>query len=275
MPKISWHKELVNKINTAKLEVYEKLEEKGIPIKLRDWSAAGGVDLDSQVSGLENDADLRKQVAKWKSSFESSESETQEEEAKLEFIRSLKNLAQSNLKTALGSSVVNLGPLASFVFWDANAHVGPVSAKELSDFLSGINPDDSSYRIVGDALVLKNRLFTFFKNTVKAEVAHYLMYRSGLTPIKPALSINAMSEISSCIKSSLDQYSGHGQVYKLAKLAESELSILGQLSAARLDVSRKKINETSETVENAVSKHAVKDRNLIDNLSGANLYSGI
>jgi len=275
IPKISWHKELVNKINTAKIEIYEKLEEKGVPIKLRDWSAAGGVDLDSQVSGLESDADLRKQVAKWKSSFESTESESQEEEAKLEFIRSLKNLAQSNLRTALGSNIVNLGPLASFVFWDANAHVGPVSAKDLSEFLTSINPDDASYRIVGDAMILKHRLFTFFKNTVKAEIAHYLIYRSGLTPIKPALSTDALVEVSSCIKSSLDQYANHGQIYKLAKLAEGELSILGQLSAKRFDTASKHIDEKSETVNSAVKKHAVKDRNLLDKIQGVNLYSGV
>ena len=271
VPRISWHKELVNKINMSKMELFEKLEEKGVPVKLRDWSAAGGIDLDNQLSGLESDADLRKQVANWKNSFESSDTENQEEEAKLEFIKSLKNLAHSNLKTIVGSNIVNLGPLASFIFWDSKACVGPVEAKDLGEFLSNIKPDDSSYRVVGDGLILKNRLFGFFQNNIKVEIAHYLLYRSGLTPIKPALSNVSISEISSCIKASLDQYSNHGQIYKLAKLAESELSILGQLSAKRFVTMKQEINEN----EKKVNKPKVKDRNLVDGLKGVDLYSGI
>ena len=275
IPRISWHKELVNKVNTAKMDLFEKLEEKGVPVKLRDWSAAGGIDLDNQLSGLESDADLRKQVATWKGSYESTESESKEEEAKLEFIKSLKNLAHSNLRSVVGSNIVNLGPLASFIFWDAKACVGPVEAKDLCLFLENIKPDDNSYRIVGDSLVFKHRLFGFFQNTVKAEIAHYLLYRSGLTPIKPALSKASISEVSACIKSSLDQYSNHGKVYKLAKLAEGELSILGQLSASRFAVAKNEMDERSGSIDESVKKHEVKDRNLVDKIGGVDLYSGV
>jgi hypothetical protein len=274
MPTISWHKSLVNEVNTAKLDVYEKLEEKGVPIHLRDWAGAGGVDLDDQMSGLETDADVRQQVAKWKSTYESTETEQAEDSAKLEFVKSLRNLAHSNLKTVLGSAVQNLGPLASFIFWDRKGMFGPVTANEVVSFLDGIKPDDNSCKALFDDVSLKHRLFTNFQNPVKMEIGHYLIYRSGLTPLKPSLSRETISIISTVIKDSLDQYGTHGSVYQLAKIAEKELNLVAALSEERLIPLKKNMGSKVKNVEGELRQ---KRKGMqIDGISNKslNLYSG-
>jgi hypothetical protein len=275
MPTISWHKQLTNDVNTAKLDVFEKLEEKGVPIHLRDWAGAGGVNLDDQMAGLESDVDLRQQVAKWKSGYEASETEEAEETAKLEFIQSLRNLSHSSLKTALGSAVQELGPLASFIFWDQKACFGPLAANELATFLAGIKPDDNSCKILFDDIALKHRLFGVFHNPIKVEIAHYLIFRSGLSPIKPALSRETISVISECIKGSLDQYASHGHIYKLAKIAEKELSIVGSLSEERLIPLKSKIDKKAKGIQSEFEhKTGGRYKDKISNES-SNLYAGI
>ena len=275
LPTISWHKQLTNDVNTAKLDVFEKLEEKGVPIHLRDWAGAGGVDLDAQMTGLDTDADVRKQVSKWKSGYESSPDEDAEESAKLEFIQSLRNLSHSSLKLALGSAVQTLGPLASFIFWDSRANFGPLSASELATFLAGIKPDDNSCKALFDDVALKHRLYGVFHNPVKVEIAHYLIYRSGLSPIKPSLSRETISVVSDCIKNSLDQYASHGKVYKLAKIAEKELSIIGALSEERLIPLRSKVSQKTKGVQSEFNERTSSKYTDKISSESPSLYSGM
>lgn len=275
MPKISWRKHLVNDVDNTKLDVFEKLEEKGVPIHLRDWASAGGVNIDDQMAGLDIDADTRKQVLKWKSAYEASPAETEEESAKLEFIQSLRNLTHSNLKTVLGSTISSLGPLASYIFWDARASFGPLAASEIIPFIEGIRPDDNSCRVVFDDLALKHRLHTCFSHPVKAQTAHFLIYRSGLTPIAPALSKETIGAISESIKKSLDQFASHGSVYQLAKVAEKELSILGALSSERLLPKRKNMDKKVSDIGSEFEyKTNGKYRDRISSAS-VNLYAGV
>jgi hypothetical protein len=275
IPQIAWHKQLVNDTNTAKMDVFEKLEEKGVPIHLRDWASAGGVNLDSQMSGLETDADVRKEVAKWKSTYEEGTGDEGEESAKLEFIQSLKNLSHSSLKTALGSAVQSLGPLASFIFWDRKATFGPLAASELATFLASVKPDDNSYKVLFDDISLKARLHNTFQHHIKAEIAHYLIYRSGLTPLKPVLSHESIGVISECIKSSLDQYSTNGGVYKLAKVAEKELGLVGSLSEKRLQPIRKNISEQTKSIQAEFEQKTKGSYTDKISSSSINLYAGM
>lgn len=269
IPTISWRKELISKVNSGKLDVYDKLEEKGVPIQLRDWAAAGGVDLDCQVSGLERDADLRRQVAKWKDSSAQNDSDMQEESAKLEFINSLRGLAHSSLKTVIGN-VQHLGPLSSFIFWDQKATFGPLSASDLSSFLETIKPEDNSCRYLADSTALKWKLHSHFQSSVKSEIAHYLIYRSGLTPLKPALCKESICEMSNTIKSSLDKFSSHGNVYQLCKIAEKELGMIGQLSEERLIPKKEAVSKSVQSFKSP----EISGRQTQDKLSGASLYSG-
>lgn len=272
MPTISWRKELVNDVNQVQLDVYEKLEEKGVPVHLRDWAAAGNVDLDFQMSALEDDADLRKQVNKWKKTYEVPEEEGAADEARLAFIDSLRNLAHSNLKRVVGAKIQELGPLASFIFWDNKGTVGPLQAAELIEFVEKISPDDNSYKVVADTLAFRYRLMQFFKHPVKAEIAYYLLYRSGFTYTKPTLSNETISVISTQIKAALDQYAGNGKVYQLCKIAEKELSILGALSEDRMISKKGAIDKRTKDIDSVLIKHASKQDKIP--VTKTSLYSG-
>jgi hypothetical protein len=277
VPTISWRKELVNNVNENKINIYEKLEEKGIPIHLRDWAAAGNIDLDFQMSALEDDANLRQQVNKWKQSYESPEGEGDAEanEARLQFIESLRNLSHSNLKQALGSTIQELGPLSSYIFWSSAATLGPLKASELISYLKTISPEDNSYKVLADPMALRHRLMQHFQNNIKAEIAHYLIYRSGLTQTKPTLTNETISLVSSQIKSSLDQYAVHGQVYQLSKVAENELSILGALSENRMIKKRGAIDKNAQNMDRMIRQKAANiPLDKISNMS-SNLFSGV
>jgi len=274
MPSISWRKELVSNVNPAQLDIYDRLEEKGVPIHLRDWAAAGNVDLDYQMAALEDDADIRKQVNKWKKTYETPEEDSAAEEARLEFITSLKNLAHSNLKQAIGSKVQELGPLSSFIFWSKSGSMGPLKADELASFLEKISPNDNSYRVLADTNALIHKLMQHFQNQTKTEITHYLIYRSGLTQTKPILSNETISIIASQIKDSLDQYATHGKVYQLNKIAEKELSILGALSGDRIIQKRGAIDKKTKNISDIIEKRSTS-RSLVDRLSGSNMYSGV
>ena len=275
MPTISWRKELVNDVNQTRIDIYDKLEEKGVPIHLRDWAAAGNVDLDYQMSALEDDADMRKQVSKWKKTYEVPEEESAADEARLEFINSLRSLAHSNLKSVVGSKIQELGPLANFIFWGVQGTVGPLQAAELIEFVETISPNDNSYRIVGDPLALKHRLMQHFKHHVKAEIAYYLLFRSGFTYTKPVLSNESISVVSNQIKASLDQYATNGKVYQLCKLAEKELSILGALSEDRIISKKGAIDKRTRNIGKIIEEKAA-NLPMIDRIPStrSDLYSG-
>ena len=48
------------------LEILETLEEKGIPIPLRIWAAAGGENIDELINALDDDNELRLEIAEKK-----------------------------------------------------------------------------------------------------------------------------------------------------------------------------------------------------------------
>lgn len=66
MPSIHWHKSLKPESDSAYMEILTTLEEKGVPLPLRMWAAAGGIDLTSILEGLGEDAEVRKKIAAWR-----------------------------------------------------------------------------------------------------------------------------------------------------------------------------------------------------------------
>lgn len=248
MPKIVWKKELVSDIDEAKMDIFERLEEKGVPVHLRDWASAGNVNLDTQMSGLSTDSDLRKQVNTWKQQSGMTEGDTEEESARLEFVQNLRGLSHSKITSALGSKAQELGPLTSYIFWGSECALGPLKAEELAGFLKDINPANNSYKILADSHTLTHKLHEYFQYPVKAEIAHYLMFRTKLTGFRPRLSGDAIAVLSTEIKNVLDQYASHGNVYQLGKVAEKELRTIASMHAPH------KERETAKRVKNEPPK---------------------
>lgn len=66
MPTVQWHKSLNPKNDRDTLETLTTLTEKGMPITLRMWAAAGGMNINNLESELEEDKALRARLAKFK-----------------------------------------------------------------------------------------------------------------------------------------------------------------------------------------------------------------
>lgn len=60
IPKLNWIKHLKPEADSAYMEVLDKLEQKGLPIPLRMWAAAGGVNIAEMMYGYEDDVRIRK-----------------------------------------------------------------------------------------------------------------------------------------------------------------------------------------------------------------------
>lgn len=70
IPKVHWHKSLDPVSDTQTIEMLNILSEKGIPVPLRLWAAAGGMSLESIEEDLEKDIDIRKQFALYNQELE-------------------------------------------------------------------------------------------------------------------------------------------------------------------------------------------------------------
>jgi hypothetical protein len=246
-PTIQWRKELVSDIDEKRLDIYERLEEKGLPVSLKSWAAAGNVDLDSMTSDMEADADIRRQVSRWRKSYED-EVNFAEEEAKLEFVRSLQQLAHSHVKQALASTGQKtdvMGPISLYPFWSREGTIGSLHAGDLAVFLKRFEPSSNAIEMLADYEALKTALFQTFKKECEADVAHYLMFRTRLTPLAPVLSTASVVSLSNHIKNVLDQHAGNGNVYQLALAAQGELEMVAKLAVKKEPKSESKVSSSS------------------------------
>lgn len=66
IPQFNFHKQLRPEADTAYLEVLGTMEEKGIPVPLRTWAAAGGLNLEKLLDMEDEDIENRKSVQEWK-----------------------------------------------------------------------------------------------------------------------------------------------------------------------------------------------------------------
>lgn len=81
IPKVNWKKSLRPEADSAYLEILDHLEEKGLPVTMAMWAAAGGVELSKLTEGQEEDMKTRKAIEAIKAKFSSegaSEGETEE-----------------------------------------------------------------------------------------------------------------------------------------------------------------------------------------------------
>jgi hypothetical protein len=269
MPTISWNKELVYSVDEKKLEIYEKMEDKGVPISIRNWASAGSVDLDAQLSDIENDTLLRRRINEWKAKAEVNP----EAEAKLEFLNNLRGVATSQLREVVGSTE-HLGPIAGYPFWGEKGTIGSLKGIDLNGFLSKINAADNSSLALGDYYALTNRLMAHFKEPKSAQAAHYLMYRTGLTGVKPSLDSNTIAMLAESVKKSLDKYASHASVYELGMAAKSELDTIASLSTTHKEKALDSVYNTAGRMNKPIASK-VKGLNIDPTSSTSkNLFAG-
>lgn len=65
IPQVYWHKRLRPEADSAYLEVLSTLSDKGIPIPIRLWASAGGLDMKSLLNQKDEDMRTRENVKDW------------------------------------------------------------------------------------------------------------------------------------------------------------------------------------------------------------------
>lgn len=265
MPTIKWRKDLVQFANESKLDVLERLEEKGVPITIKNWASAGGVNLQDQMSEMEIDAEIRKRISEWKK-----ESAIEEfnpaAEAQKRFIEDLRTTSTAGLKKQLVGLKNELGALNKYPFWKKDGTFASLSAKELNQVIKKIDPNSDNVLVLTDSNSIKKWLLAQYKDPDKACVAHYLMFRTGLTTVAPALSRKQIDMISKSVDEVATGYAKKGaSALQLAEVINSELK-----SIKSCDVSNK--NKSHDRLEKTLAKmHSSKDN---INASKSSLYSG-
>lgn len=267
VPTIKWNKDLVSSVNDQKMDMYDKIEERGIPVPLKFWAAAANIDVDSMMSEMDEDVHLRKRIAKWK---QASEPSNVLDEAKLEFVKNLQNLSKANLNRVHGS-LDHLGVASTYIFWRDDGTIGPLRASDLNTYLSKIDSSSNAVYATITYEGVRYALLREMQDPVKADIAHYILYRTGFTRAKPILSGEAIEALSEAVKSSLDRYAGQAGVYQLGQVATAELDLVIKLSRGHAETADQRFAETRAKLDNHFGKWAKHDT-IAD--SAVELYSG-
>lgn len=62
LPQVHWHKQLTPESDAAYLEILNSLKEAGVPINLKTWASAGGLDIKKLIDGMDEDGDFLKTI---------------------------------------------------------------------------------------------------------------------------------------------------------------------------------------------------------------------
>lgn len=245
LPDIAWKKELVNSFDEKRMEMLEKMDSKEVPITLRSWAAAANFNIDGELAELENDAILRKKITQWKAQWNP---EASDQQSQLDLANSIRNLAQSNLQKVVGSAMEDLGQLRSFLFWDREGKFAGVSAIAIAEFLKGIDPNANNVRILVDPTALRVALAKHFKSDVQIDIGHYLVFRSGLTSIRPVMSKRSQAAACDALKNSADNFAGQSGLYEVLKLIESEVQLVLGLDSEHKEAGFRRLNKTLDKI---------------------------
>jgi hypothetical protein len=244
MPTIRWRKDLVSNGNQAKLDILDKMEEKGVPITIKNWAAAGGINLQDQMSEMEIDADIRKRISEWRKDH-TAEDFNPAAEAQRKFIDSLRATATAGIKKQLVGLKNEMGALNRYPFWAKNGTFAGITAKEVNKVVSQIDPSSNKPRVLLDALAIKNWLVSEYKDPDKAAIAHYLLFRTGLTPLAPALEKNQIEAISKSVDEVATSYVTQGaSALQMTEIVNTELKTIRSCDNSLKKQSHDRLMET-------------------------------
>lgn len=65
LPTMQWQKRLLPEADDAYLQMLSTLEEKGVPLPIRIWAAAGGFNIDTLLESKKDDIQTREKVSEW------------------------------------------------------------------------------------------------------------------------------------------------------------------------------------------------------------------
>lgn len=124
IPTVKWHKQLKPEADREHLDVLNTLAERGVPIGLRTWSAAGGINLDDQMNEVKNDVKLRKKIAKL-TGIDYADPTYQGSETEMEMAHLISNMSDTELRSAVEIAMgIDKKPLFGRDFNGADELVG-------------------------------------------------------------------------------------------------------------------------------------------------------
>lgn len=168
MPQINFHKQLRPEADSAYLDILTTMEEKGIPIPLRTWTAAAGLSLEKLMDMKEEDIKNRSNVKGWLKAIKSEEGEGEGEG---------ENSAWGSTQVEITSSIKNA--LDTLPVWIQNKFLG-IRKETFINIIKSSNPS--------------RQLKTRFKNDVKKlATGNYILHRLGVSYLP--LDISAVKNI--------------------------------------------------------------------------------
>lgn len=259
MPTIRWKKDLAPASNSAKLDLMEKLEEKGVPITIKNWASAGGINLSDQITELQLDAELRRKINEYRQSYNTDPAV----EAQKHFVNSLRNLSTAGVKKQLRGLKNNLGSLNEFPFWDRDGAFAGVTAKDMNKVVGHFDPNSNEVKRLLDPHSLRRLILEKLNHEDKAAIAHYLMFRTGFTPMAPALTAEQLYQITGAVEKFATEELKDVPKEKLIEIVNAEIKTIKSCDANH----KKAALESLQSLANKIHSG--------DGLKGKNLFSGI
>lgn len=261
MPTIRWKKDLIQESNAAKLDMLEKAEEKGVPVTIKNWASACGLDLQDQISDMDLDAELRRRINDYKASYTEAEFNPAIE-AQKKFIDDLKKTTTSGIKSQLKGLKNELGSMNNYPFWSKQGTFAGITAKEMNKLIASIDPSSNQVRALADTAATKKFLIDKLKSPEKAVVAHYLLFRVGLSTLPPVLDNGQIERITSAIDEAAAVFITSGEsATKIVEIVNPEIAIIKSCRVSKkeeamssLQSTLKKIYNTRDTITSKSNK---------------------
>jgi len=163
LPKIHWSKQLKPEADQSYLEILKTVKEEGVPIPLRMWTAAGGIDLQSWADMMAEDGDIRSQIQEWKQSVGSSDEQVFAH-------KTVKVLASAKAKF-----------VKSLPLWGTKHSFIGLRRSEAEEFLKAMLDKQEVLHNLKDIEYVDNLIKSWFQNTYKVRAMRFIMRRLNLT----------------------------------------------------------------------------------------------
>lgn len=266
LPNIHWTKNLSPESDASYMEILKSAQEQGVPITLKQWAAAAGIDVTTLEQMLPEDQELRKRIKKFMPK------PPPDEEGGGAF-GSVSN-KEDKKKKYKGYDIYGTVSLGSVLQDDpTNSSVLGVSHREFTTVVGMLTKDNRTQRILQDDIALSRWLSDRYEGDDKqVDGMRYLLTRSGFADcrIESSFINNLAMQLNIAAKAKMDDRN-------FLKRVQHEITILAAIYNFKSD------RDTLSNTERSKQRHtsidtAAKDalsRNRQGNLPASKLYSGV
>jgi len=246
IPEVVWSKSLSPEGDSAYLDILNTMEEKGVPVNLKQWAAAGGVNLEKAIEGLDEDKKLREEIKQKKGDGEEGDGD--------------------DMFAGYVPTIANASNLFCFHPQGKRNFFG-VTRKQFKKIVKSLLKTEASKRkkILNDHKYVKRELSKVFDgNPIKIEASCYLLNRFRLCKIP--IQKDFLEKVSDKITASLTEETTKEQKRRVFQ----EMNYIPVVSNFDKTI---KENEVKTEVGNAISKINSKIKKTTK--ENSNIYSGM